>query len=247
MKLQLTGRNTDRIGAVLNAFDCVEITDDSPELIVVHGGDGALLGAEREFPGIPKLPFRTSASVPLCPVHSSFADLFQCYLDGVLAKTELMKLAGAAPGARQLVGINDVFIHNLDRVGAIRYRVWIDGHPYGHEIIGDGVGVATVHGSTAYYRSITHSIFKIGIGLAFSNSTEVTNHLVLPDDTEIMVEITRGPAVMVADNSPEACTLAEGDRVKITKIPETAVVYGLNEFMCDACRRLRHGKDYGHE
>ena len=136
--------------------------------------------------------------------------------------------------------MNDIMVHNLNRVSAIRYQVWLDDEPYSHEVVGDGVCVATPHGSTAYYRSITHSVFRLGIGLAFSNSTEPLNHLVLPEDTVVKIKITRGPALLVADNDPKQLELAEGDEVRLSKSDETAVVLGLDTFMCETCRKLRH-------
>ncbi len=238
MRIHITGRYIEDILPAVERKD-VEIVDSSPDLVITHGGDGALLGAEREFSGVPKLPVRDFRTAPRCEEHSSFENTFDQYLDGKLKKTELIKIAGIANG-KQICGINDVFIHNVDRGGALRYRVLIDGRPYRHEIIGDGLGLATIHGSTAYYRSITHSIFKIGIGLAFNNSTAVTNHQVLPEESIITVRMIRGPAILVADNSPERIKLETGDEITMKKISETAVVYGLDLFMCSKCRKLRH-------
>ena len=240
MKVLLTGRDLNKIEKILAALNDVELVTESPDIVLTHGGDGALLGAEREWPGIPKLPVRDTDKAPLCEEHSSFIELFESFRNNTLDKTELIKLAAFTENGEMLSGINDIFIHNVDRVGALRYRVLIDNIPYGHEIIGDGVGVATVHGSTAYYRSITHSIFKIGIGLAFNNSTEVTSHLVLPEDTVIKITISRGPAIIVADNGPDTIRLNEGESVEMKKIADTAVIYGLDRFMCETCRKLRH-------
>ena len=52
------------------------------------------------------------------------------------------------------------------------------------------------------YQSITHSIFRVGIGLAFSNSTEEVSHLVLSESSVIEIEVVRGPGILIADNSP---------------------------------------------
>jgi NAD+ kinase len=220
----------------------IKIVNENPDLIITHGGDGALLGAEREYPGIPKFPIRDERTAPLCEEHSGCDRQIDSLLTGRLKKTEIMKLCGKCKGGA-LKALNDIFIHNQDPVSAIRYKVWIDGRPYGDEIVGDGAGVATVHGSTAYYRSITHSVFKIGIGLAFSNSTELTNHLVLPENSKIRVVLTRGPAVLVADNNPNKIELKKGDAVEIEKGEEKAVLYGLDAFMCLKCRKLRHPRD----
>jgi len=241
MKILLYGKFADDLLPAL-AEAGGERVERNPDVVVSYGGDGALLGAEREFPGVPKLPMRDRRTAPLCPIHASYAEPLRHLLEGTLVKRTLMKLAGSVHG-RTLVGINDIFIHHANPVSAIRYRVLIDDVPYGREIVGDGVGVATVHGSTAYYRSITHSVFRSGIGLAFSNSTEVTNHLVLPETTVIRIPLTRGPAILVADNDPEQIPVAEGDEIVIARIPESVMVYGLDLFMCPACRRLRHPRE----
>ena len=243
-RIVLRGRNLDRIEKILDDLDMDGIVDDSPDVVITHGGDGALLGAEYEFPGVPKLPIRDAESGPLCPKHTSSVGLVERFVAGELDTVTLPKLAGSAEGGGSVRGINDVFIHNLDRVGALRYDVFINDEPYGRGIIGDGVGVATVHGSTAYYRSITHSVFKIGIGLAFSNSMEATNHLVLPDDSVVSVRITRGPGVLVADNSPDLVELPDGTEVVIRQSGEKALVLGLDDFMCVKCRRLRHPREW---
>lgn len=237
MHVALRGRNLNDVTPVLAAFG-VKITEANPELVLVHGGDGALLGAEREYPGVPKLPIRDRRTAPLCPNHS-YKKIIGNLVDGTLERAELIKLAAKLNG-KKLIGMNDVFVHNSNPVSAIRYNVWIDGEPYIHEVVGDGFGVATPHGSTAYYRSITSSVFRVGIGLAFNNSTEPVNHLVLPDSTIIKAIITRGPAVLSADNNPDMIPAAKDDEVTIYKTSETAVVLGLNSFMCPMCRKLRH-------
>lgn len=240
-KVMLYGRHAADLLPVVAAVGLKPVKQ-RPDLIVTYGGDGALLGAEREWPGIPKFPVRDRRTAPLCPLHASYEEQFRRLVAGEFEGRELMKLAGCANG-RRLVGINDIFIHHANPVSALRYRVLIDDRPYGREIVGDGVGVATAHGSTAYYRSITHSVFRTGIGLAFSNSTEVTNHLVLPATAVIRICLTRGPAILVTDNSPEQLPLAEGDEAVIAAIPELAQVYGLELFMCPACRKLRHPRE----
>jgi len=237
MRIKLVGKNLPDIIPLLQQRG-FELADHDFELVISHGGDGALLGAERDFPGIPKFPIRDWRTAPLCSCHS-YEQQLDDFLAGKLKRAAMTKLNGSCPNG-QIRGLNDIFIHNADRGSAVRYRVWINDELYVAEVVGDGVGVATVHGSTAYYRSITHSIFRVGIGLAFNNSTEPTNHLVLPEDSVIRIEITRGPAVLIADNSQDQLPLNQGDQIIIRRAPEPAIVYGLSNFMCPKCRLLRH-------
>lgn len=241
MKVLLTGKNLHEIEPLLESHQ-MELVDNDPELIICHGGDGALLGAERDYPGVPKFPIRDSETAPVCERHSC-AKRLESLFSNQAKQTELIKLTGTVRD-KKLISINDIFLHNRERVSALRYRVWIDDELYAREIVGDGVGMATPHGSTAYYRSITHSIFRVGLGLAFSNSTEVVNHLVLPDNSIIRIRILRGPAIMVGDNSPQYISLEEGDEAVIRKSPDKAIILGLDDFMCRHCRQLRHKDKY---
>ncbi len=237
MKIRLLGKNLDDIRPLLRELGFEETTGEC-ELIVTHGGDGALLGAEREFPGVPKLPLRDAATARPCPEHDARTRL-EKFLRERPEPVKLPKLEGCFEG-HALYGINDVFLHRALPTSALRYRVSIDGEPFGEEIVGDGVGLSSVHGSTAYYRSITHSIFRVGVGLSFSNSTEEVDHMVLAPDSTVNIRVTRGPAVLVADNTPRGIDVAEGGTVEMRQTGKFAYVYDLAGFMCPACRALRH-------
>ena len=237
MKIKLLGKNLDDIRPLLRELGFEE-AENGFELIVTHGGDGALLGAEREFPGVPKLPLRDSATALPCPEHDARTRL-ENFLRAKPEPTRLPKLAGSCNG-KKLYGINDVFLHRALPTSALRYLVAIDGQPYGEEIVGDGVGLSSVHGSTAYYRSITHSIFRVGVGLSFSNSTEEIDHMVLAADAVVKIRVVRGPGILVADNSPDGIPVREGDLVTMRQTEKCALVYDLAGFMCPACRALRH-------
>jgi NAD+ kinase len=237
MKIKLLGKNLDDIRPLLRELGFEE-SDRGFELIVTHGGDGALLGAEREFPGVPKLPLRDAATARPCPAHDARRRL-EKFLAERPEPVRLPKLSGSFEG-HVIYGINDVFLHRALPTSALRYRVRIDGEPYGDEIVGDGVGLSSVHGSTAYYRSITHSIFRVGVGLSFSNSTEEVDHMVLDAASAVTIRVTRGPAVLVADNTPRGIDVAEGGVVTMRQTGEYAYIYDLAGFMCPACRMLRH-------
>ncbi len=241
-KILLLGKNLEDIRPKLahyNLLECDQVSE--AELVIAHGGDGTLLQAEFEFPGLPKLPLRDAATAPLCSEHS-LDKLLSAYANGELKITYLNKVEAVAADGSKVSGINDVFLHNAQRGRALRYKVAIDGELYAREIVGDGVGLASVHGSTAYYRSITHSVFRTGIGLAFSNSTELVNHLVLPQNSTVEITIIRGPGVLVGDYAPIEIPVAEGETIILHQAPEQVPVYALAEFMCPACRELRHPK-----
>ncbi|HPW34730.1 MAG TPA: hypothetical protein PK367_03180, partial [Candidatus Paceibacterota bacterium] len=60
--------------------------------------------------------------------------------------------------------------------------------------------------------------------LAFNNSTEQADHIVLKDNSIIKVEIIRGPALVYVDNRQEFVNLIDGDSVTIEKSSEIASV-----------------------
>ena len=244
MKVCFVGRHLEDIIPYFEKHNFV-CCNNAPDMVVTHGGDGTLLGAERQYPGIPKFPIRDMRSARLCDKHH-YEKQIKLFIDQKLEKSELIKLK-VEFNDKELIGMNDIFLHNTDRGSAIRYRVLINNELYAEDVVADGVGVSTVHGSTAYYRSITHSTFRVGIGLAFSNTTEVTNHIVLPEDSKIKIQVTRGPAILLADNNSDLIEINEGDEFVICKSEETATIYGLEQFMCVACRKLRYSRKHQFE
>ena len=239
MKIALYGKKSDAVEKILleKGVTIVSPQSNDFDLLISYGGDGAMLGAELAYPGRLKMPIRDRETAPHCPKHSLERQI-GALLGGQLKENVLMKLVGTV-GSIEHYALNDIFIHNKNNVSALRYQVKIDEDIYAREVVGDGVGVATVHGSTAYYRSITHGSFRVGIGIAFSNSTELLNHLVLQEDSVIKVRILRGPSERVVDNSPDITSLGEGDVVTIRKSDKTARILGLDVFMCPECRRIR--------
>lgn len=239
MKIALYGKRSSLVEEMLIQRGAELVSPDAPDcdVILCYGGDGAMLGAELRYPGKLKMPVRDLETAPHC-LHHPLEEQLDALLQGRLKRSELMKLEGITGDVRRQA-VNDVFIHNTNNVSALRYQVKIDDEIYAREVVGDGVGVSTVHGSTAYYRSITHGSFRVGIGIAFSNSTELLNHLVLREDSVIKVRILRGPSELVFDNSSETFPLHEGDIITIRKSDQVAQILGLDLFMCPECRRIR--------
>lgn len=241
-RVKLVGKNLPDILPYLTARKFPLLAEDDhetvPDLVISHGGDGSLLSSEHDWPGIAKLPLRDARTAPQCADHD-YAAVLDRFVLGNLPLFTLPKLVCEYNGQR-LIAMNDIFLHNFDRISALRYSVTIDGELYATEVAGDGVGVSTVHGSTAYFRSITRSIFRVGIGLAFNNSTEDVNHVVLSEKSVIAICVMRGRGLIIADNYPGTFEIPEGGTVTLRQAEEQAHIYGLNSFMCPKCRVLRH-------
>ncbi len=236
MKIKLLGKNLDKIRTILEQFEMFE--SDSPELIVTYGGDGALLGAQRDYPDLPKLAMRDAETAPTCPEHSA-EKIVKLFAENALPLQQIPLLTARCCGT-EICGINDVVLHSSDYVSALRYDVYIDGKLYAANVVGDGICFAGIHGSTAYYRSITRGVFRTGVGVAFINSTETVDHLVLPETSVVTVEIRRGPGVIMADNDPRKITVDVGGSIEFQQSGKFARIYALNEFMCQHCRTLRN-------
>jgi NAD+ kinase len=203
----------------------LEPVTESPDVVLTYGGDGLLLHSEREWPGVPKLPLRNSRHGKKCEPHQIQVALARL-ISGDLHRREHIKLRGEAK-ERVQIGLNDVLVHNSRPTSSVRCRIWVDDREFGDEIVGDGVVVATPFGSTAYYRSITRGVFRSGIGLAFNNSTVPVDHMVLREESRIRVRITRGPAIVAADNHIDWIPLERGDEVEIRRDEGKAVILGL--------------------
>jgi len=221
MKLLIYGDHTSEAEelAKVNGFDLVN-TD--PEFVVSCGGDGTLMKSEHDFPGLPKIILRSSRICKKCHQLTN-SEVLQKVKSGEYKIEEYFKVI-ARVGNKEVIGLNEIIVHNKDPRQAIRYEIFINNVRVGGEIIGDGVVVSTPFGSTGYYRSITDSFFEVGIGVAFNNSTEQSDHMVLREDTEIKIKIMRGPAFVYADNQDESIEVKTGEEIIVKKSRHSAKI-----------------------
>ncbi len=216
MKVIVFGKNKGKIEPAVRAAGFT-IVDEDPQFVVTYGGDGTVMRAERAHPGIPKIVLKDSLICKKCSQISNEEVLALVRRDRYTIE-ESMKIEATAQG-KTLYAMNDIALHNEDARHAIRYAVSVNGKPVGGTIIGDGVVVSTPFGSTAYYRSITDSFFEVGLGLAFNNSTEQSDHMVLKENSEIKLTILRGPAVLYADNQKDTVLVDRDAEVVFRKSP----------------------------
>ncbi|MBO7622248.1 MAG: NAD(+)/NADH kinase, partial [Victivallales bacterium] len=138
-----------------------------------------------------------------------------------------------------LKGINDVVLSRKLIASAIRYRIWANGELLRSQVVADSLVVSTPFGSTGYFQSITHGNFQVGLGVAFNNAMDLYSHVIIPDNSQLTVELLRGPAVLVADNDPNSYELCTGNRLRISISDERTSIYGLDVFRCMDCYDLR--------
>ncbi len=204
----------------------ISVVKTKGDFVIVFGGDGSLMQAESKYPGIPKVAIRESRVCKKC-LPFSFEEIVYRLINKRYQIENLYKL-DAIYQNKKITGINDIVIHNFDPRHALRYIVRINQIDFYGEIIGDGIVAATIFGASGYFRSITDSIFYVGIGIAFNNSTESTDHLVINENDIIDVEIKRGPAQIYADNNSKMLTVKEGDRLSIKKSKEIFKLVRMN-------------------
>ncbi|MCQ2396739.1 MAG: hypothetical protein MJ106_03460 [Lentisphaeria bacterium] len=245
LMIKVIGRLKEELLPLLEKYS-VRILDDSdksvtPELIVTYGGDGTLLGAERDFPGIPKLPLRDRTHNPRCGLHSE-KQCLDAFFNGEMRCDSLCKLqATSCHDGKTLTALNDIVVsRQVHPLGAIRYRVRQNGEILQPQVIADALVIATPYGSTGYFHSITRGNFQNGIGLAFSNAMEGQLFQIIPESDRLEIEILRGPAIVQAGNNPDSFTLVDGQTLAVSKAPVRATIFGLDAFRCRTCFLLRN-------
>jgi NAD+ kinase len=186
------------------------------------------------WPGVPKVPVRNSRRGIRC-IPDPPDQVIAQFAAGTLPTREHLKLecqlthAAASAKPDTFYAINEFSVHMGRTNSSVRFRIWFDGKPYGaagdKEIIGDGFVVSTPFGSTAYFNQITGGVFWQGIGVALMYSSEPVKHVIVPEDTVVRAEITRGPAIFAYDNSSEYAELSEGDELRIRRAAQSAILY----------------------
>lgn len=202
------------------------VVKKSPSLVASFGGDGTFMLAEKAYPSVPKFYLKNSRVCKKCSALSN-EKVLQKIINKKYTIEEEIKISAKAKG-KCICGLNEIIVHNKDPRKAIRYQIYINGKKIGGEIIGDGVVIASPYGSTGYYRSITDSFFEVGIGVAFNNSTEQADHMVIKENSKIKIKITRGIAVVYADNHDDEIELESGDEIFINKSDEMAKIIKLS-------------------
>lgn len=237
MKVSLFGKNSDTIRHLIPEFG-LELVEDKPDVIISYGGDGTLLSAERKYPSIPKLPIRDSKVCRKCPLHTT-EHLLRELSEGKIKLENYPKLEAKFNG-EDILALNDLVIRNSIPIHALRFRVMKNGKLLIPEvIIGDGVVLTTVFGSSGYYQSITRKTIDKDFALAFSNTTFPVKNIKFSKGEEIKVVIIRGPGTLSSDNNPKLYTIKENDEVKIFPSPHTARIYVEKTLRCSNCLVLR--------
>lgn len=231
-RVALFGDQSENLMPLLRRFDGLTVSEQHPDVVICYGGDGTLLAAELEWPGVPKAPILNSRRGHRC-IPRAPEEVIEALAADRLVRNAYMKLECAVFAAKQtcdpdfnLTCLNEINVHMGRINSAVRFKLWVNGEPFenGVEIVSDGFVVCTAFGSTAYFKAITKGIFTRGMGVAFKATTYPVNHLVLPQEAEVTLQITRGPAMLAFDNSTEYVNLERNDRLVVRKHAQSAVI-----------------------
>jgi len=236
-RVAVVGRNLDDLLPMLQQFP-MELVQENPDLVITHGGDGTLLGAERLYPSVPKFPIRDRRNNPKCPLHDEMS-LLESFFSGALVHGHLLKLVATTESGESVQGINDIVISRAVCSSAIRFSVDLDGRCLQKQVVADSLVISTPFGSTGYFQSITRGSFRCGLGLAYNNCMDGESFNVVPEQSVITMLLRRGPAQLEADNNPKLLTLQDGEAVRVEIARMRTKVFGLEAFRCHECYLLR--------
>jgi NAD kinase len=220
----IVGQNSEEIDKIFKQKKYIR-DDKKPDLVISYGGDGTLLKSEHEYPSVPKLFLRNSriGNLGFKENNEEVLDLF--FKEKLVIK-KYFKIESCINN-NKFFAVNEFSIKTRNPRHSLRVDVYINKNQKLEHVIGDGLIVSTPIGSTGYYKSITRSTFQLGIGLAFNNTTEQYNHIVLKEDSIIKVVIVRGPAFCYVDNHDDEIDLKVGDEIVIQKSKKFLRMYGV--------------------
>jgi len=192
-------------------------------LVISHGGDGSLLGAEREFPGIPKLAIRSSNICTKCYRQDDLQNILESIKLRHITPRQYIKLE-AFFNNKKLIALNEINIKCSHPNLALRFSYTVDGQSF-NNIIADGIIVSTPFGSSGYFKSITRTVFYQGIGVTVINPTEHLLNQIISEDEIINITIDRENANICSDNNPKIYALKPGHKIIIKKSSKSAFIY----------------------
>jgi len=242
--------------AELESLTVAERAALRPDLVVVLGGDGALLGAVRAFADepVPTLGINLGhvgflASTPA----TRWRDTLERVLAGEGVTEERARLevewgAEEDRGARAMA-LNDVVLQRGSHQGMVRASLWVDG-VWVTNYRADGLIVATPSGSTAYSLSAGGPILEPNVDALVVTpicSQGLSNRSIVLDakgELEVRVEGASGLVTLAIDGQAFH-TLQRGDRVRLRRHPKPSRLLALPGL--DPYRRLRDRLGWGGE
>ena len=201
------------------------------DLGLVIGGDGTMLGIGRQMArfGLPliginqgRLGFITD--IPL----QSYQDVLQPMLQGHHQTEDRSLLQAHVMRDQRCVfsamAMNDVVVNRGGTSGMVELRVEVDGRFVSNQRA-DGLIIATPTGSTAYSLSVGGPLMHPAIGgwvmAPIAPHTLSNRPIVLPESSEISIEIVAGRYVSANFDMQSLADLILGDRIVVRRSEHT--------------------------
>jgi NAD+ kinase len=218
-----------------------------PDLCVVLGGDGAILGAVRAFldDPVPTLGLNLGhvGFLAATPADAWRDALEACLAGRAVVEPRLRLEAQWQQGGmtRRAVTLNEIAVQRSSHGGMVRAALWA-GHDWVTNYRADGVIVATPSGSTAYSLSAGGPILETSIEALVVTPVcpqGLSNRpLVLPSGVELALRISSdGGNTTLAIDGQEFHELAAGQTVSVRQHPLPVPLLWLRGM--DPFRRLR--------
>jgi NAD+ kinase len=201
------------------------------KLAIVLGGDGTMLGVARQLArykvpliGINQGRLGFITDIPMDRVLPALAEI----LSGKARTEERVLLeARVVRGGEQIhcsVAVNDVVVARGSGAGMAELKVTVDG-AFMYNQRSDGLIISTPTGSTAYALSAGGPLLHptlAGIVLVPIAPHALSNRpIVVPDSSEIVVEIINGRDISVNFDMQTFTSLQHGDQIMISRSPNT--------------------------
>jgi NAD+ kinase len=217
----------------LNQYPMLEMTDIGTQcdLGLVIGGDGTMLGIGRQMARF-KLPLMGInqgrlgfiTDIPL----QSYQDVLRPMLQGHYQTEDRSLLQAHVLRDQRSVfsalAMNDVVVNRGGTSGMVELRVEVDGRFVSNQRA-DGLIIATPTGSTAYSLSVGGPLMHPAIGgwvmAPIAPHTLSNRPIVLPESSEISIEIVAGRYVSANFDMQSLADLTLGDRIMVQRSEHT--------------------------
>ena len=196
---------------------------------IVVGGDGTMLGIARQLApydvpliGINQGRLGFMTDIPLARTIPVLADMLQGKVES--ERRSLLEGSVWRDGRQIFSGLafNDVVVSRGATSGMVELAVEVDGR-FMYNQRSDGLIVATPTGSTAYALSaggpLLHPTLHGMVLVPIAPHALSNRPIVLPDSSEIMIEVVSGREMSVNFDMQSLATLAHHDRIVIRRSP----------------------------
>ena len=201
------------------------------DLAIVMGGDGTMLGIARQLApyNVPLIGINQGrlGFITDIPLEGMFEVLTRMLAGSFKAERRtLLEGSVLREGKSILLGlaVNDVVVARGAGAGMVELRVDVDGQ-FMYNQRSDGLIISTATGSTAYALSAGGPLLHPALGgivmVPIAPHALSNRPIVLPESSEIMVEIVRGRDISVNFDMQTFASLMPQDQIVIRRSPHT--------------------------